>query len=151
MKNLFNAAILSVFLLFTATQSFAIVPKNLGDQLVVKNLRPNATIAANEDSSAIDLMGMEGQILLMIDSSASVAGTLPTLALKLTHCDTSGGSYTDVSGGGLVAQAAIAKAQTLVLNKNNLKRYVKLNAVIGGTDTPQFYMGAKIVGMNRVQ
>lgn len=125
------------------------IPKNLGDNLVVKNLRPNATLSANEDSSAIDLNGLEGEILVMIDSSAALAGSSPTLALKLTESDTSGGSYTDVSGGGFTAQAGTALAQSLSLEKSKLKRFVKLNAVIGGTSSPQYYMGAKIIGMNK--
>lgn len=125
------------------------IPKNLGDKLVVKDLKPNASVTTTTVSSAIDLDGLEGEILAMLDVSAPVAGTTPGLAVKLTHCDTSGGSYTDVTGGGFTAAASAQTSQSISLNKNDMKRFVKLSWTISGTDSPQYYVSSKILGMNR--
>lgn len=122
---------------------------NLGDNLQLLNLEPVKSVTANGDSAALDLQSIEGEVALLLDVSAPVAGTNPGLALKLTHSDTSGGSYTDVTGGGATAVAADASAQKISLKKEELKRWVKLNRVISGTDSPEYLLSAKIVGFNK--
>lgn len=125
--------------------------QNLGDKLQLKNLEAIKSVTANGDSSALDLDGLEGEIAVLLDVSAPVAGTTPGLALKLTHATTSGGSYADVTGGGFTAVAADASAQKISLNRNELRRYVKLNRVISGTDSPEYLISAKIVGVNKYE
>lgn len=122
---------------------------NLGDILQMKDLKPVAAVTSTAVSSAIDLVELSGEIAVLLDVSAPVAGTTPGLAVKLTHCATSGGSYTDVSGGGFTAVADSASAQKISLNKDSLERYVKLSWTISGTDNPQYLISSKIVGINK--
>ncbi|MFA7333657.1 MAG: hypothetical protein WC130_05105 [Kiritimatiellia bacterium] len=123
---------------------------NLGDRLQVKNLEAVKAVTDNGDSSALDLDGLDGEIAVIVDVK-NEAGTLPTLALKLQHCETSGGSYTDVTGGGFTSYAAVASVQKISLNRGELHRYVKLNRVIGGTDDPEYLLSAKVLGVNKYQ
>lgn len=125
------------------------IPVNLGDNMQLKNLKPVAAVTTSTVSSALDLNGLEGEIAVLLDVSAPVAGTTPGLACKITECDTSGGSYTDVSGGGFTAVADSASAQKLSLNKDALKRYIKLDYTISGTDSPQYLVSAKVVGLSK--
>ncbi len=124
-------------------------PVNLGDQLQLKNLKAVAAITSDGNSSALDLDGLEGEIAVILDVSAPVAGTNPSIACKLQHCDTSGGSYSDVTGGGFTTVTDTASAQKISLNKNEIKRYVKLNYDISGTDSPQYLVSSKIVGLKK--
>lgn len=125
------------------------IPNNLGDNLVLKDLKANASVVATGVSAAQDLLALQDEIAVLLDISAPVAGSSPTLTCKLTHCDTSGGSYTDVTGGSFTAAGAAGVSEKISLNKNELKRYVKLDMTIGGTMSPQYYVSAKILGMSK--
>lgn len=127
------------------------IPKNLGDQLQVLNLHPVAAVTGDGLSSAVDIGELSGEIAIILDVSAPVAGTTPGLACKLQHSDTSGGSYTDVTGGAFTAIADSAGVEKISLNKDEMKRWVKLNKDISGTDSPQYLVSSKIVGMKKYQ
>ena len=64
-------------------------------------------------------------------------GASITFAVKLTHSDTSGGSYTDVTDGGFTTTTAnTASRQKLYVNVTDIKRFVKVSlTVAGGTGT----------------
>lgn len=123
--------------------------KNLGDQLQVKNLLPVASVTSTAAGSAIDLKDLSGEIAVLADVSAPVAGTNPTLSLKLQECDTSDGSFTDVSNGAFTQVTDAASVQKLSLNKDELKRFVKIHKTIGGTSSPEYLVSVKAVGINK--
>ena len=77
---------------------------NLGSKTTVLGLLRNDVVAATTTSSAVDLQGYEGDIAVLLDAEAG--GASITYAVKLTHSDTSGGSYTDVTGGGFTTTTA---------------------------------------------
>ena len=64
-------------------------------------------------------------------------GASVTLAVKLQECDTSGGTYTDVTNGGFTTTAANTAAfEQIALNVSDLKRFVRTNSTVsGGTGT----------------
>jgi hypothetical protein len=124
------------------------IPTNLGDSLQVRNLLPVADVTSSSDSAALDLFDLEGQIAIALDAK-NVAGTLPTLACKIQHCDTSGGSYVDATGGAFAGITTVASLQKIVLNKNDLKRFIKLHYVIGGSASPEYYVSSKVMGMKK--
>lgn len=109
------------------------------------NALPMATRTATVTGSAVDLVDYGGYVALTLMSGAATAGTLPTLDVKVTECDTSGGTYTDVSGATWteVTDAAAAD-ETIVLNSDSLKRYIKIVGTIGGTATPTFAFGVHL-------
>lgn len=117
-------------------------------KLEIKQLHVGV-VASTSQSSALDLSDYEGDVEVAIVSTAAGSGI--TNALKLTESDTSGGSYTDVSGGGFtsITNAAFAK-QTLRLNSDALKRYVKLDfTVTGGSGTG--IVAAVVAGVKKYQ
>jgi hypothetical protein len=108
---------------------------NLGTKTTQLALFPNAVGASTTTGSAVDLTNYEGDMVVLLDASAG--GASITFAVKLTHSDTSGGSYTDVTGGGFTTTAAnTASRQKLYVNVTDIKRYVKVSlTVAGGTGT----------------
>lgn len=102
--------------------------------------------------TAIDLQDYDGVGLFILNASAATAGTTPTLDCKLQHCDTSGGTYADITGATftqVTGVAGTAGVQIKKLNVANLKRYVKLIGTIAGTSTPTFDFAAEFVGIKK--
>ena len=108
---------------------------NLGSKTTLVALRPNALGNSTATGSALDLTAYEGDMIVFLDATAGGSGI--TYAVKLTECDTSGGSYSDVTDGGFTTSSAnTATAQKMTLNTNDLKRYVKCVVTVpGGTGT----------------
>ena len=108
---------------------------NLGSKTTLVALRPNALGNSTATGSALDLTAYDGDMIVFLDATAGGSGI--TYAVKLTECDTSGGSYSDVTNGGFTtSDANTATAQKMTLNTNDLKRYVKLVCTVaGGTGT----------------
>ena len=102
---------------------------NLGSKTTILGLLRNDVVAATGTGSAIDLLGYEGDIAVLLDAEAG-GGTI-TYAVKLTESDTSGGTYTDVTGGGFTTTTAnTASLQKIFVNVSNLKRFVKVSITV---------------------
>jgi hypothetical protein len=132
---------------------------NLGDSIAQLAIVPIATVAANGDSTGFDLHGAvtanpstakdyEGEMALLLDS-LNGAGTLPTLAVKLQHSDVSGSGYVDVTGGAFTGLTTGAAQQKLVVDVGALKRYIRLDYVIGGTSSPSYTLSCQGVVKNK--
>lgn len=116
------------------------------EALEVKTLKASAVVSASAQSAALDLADYEGPITIILQSTASGSGV--TNAIKVIECDTSGGSYTDVVGGGFTTVANSASAQVLRLNSDELKRYIELDFTIaGGSGTG--VVSASVVGFKK--
>ena len=108
--------------------------QNLGTKTEVLNFLPNDVVTATVTAStAIDLVDYEGDIAVILCAEAGSAGV--TYLGKLTESDTSGGSYTDVTGGAFTITAAnTASVQKISVNSNDMKRFIKaVVTVAGGT------------------
>ena len=104
---------------------------NLASKTEVLSLLPNDVVTATGTGSAVDLVDYEGDIAVVLDAEAGGAGI--TYAVKLTEADTSGGSYTDVTGGGFTTTTAnTASLQKLFVNVTNIKRFVKVSVTVAG-------------------
>ena len=104
---------------------------NLGSKTTILGLLRNDVVTATGLGSAIDLLGYEGDIAVLLDAEAG-GGTI-TYAVKLTESDTSGGTYTDVTGGGFTTTTAnTASLQKIFVNVSNLKRFVKASVTVAG-------------------
>ena len=56
-----------------------------------------------------------------------------TKAVKITECDTSGGTYTDVTGGAFTTTSAnTALVEKIYLNVSELKQYLKISSTVAG-------------------
>lgn len=122
---------------------------NLADRMQTINLHALASVTADGLSAAQDLVDYEGDLLLVIEVSNPVAGTNPTMDCALHHADTSGGSYSAVSGTAITQVTTTGSVTSVALNRNDLKRFVKLNKDIGGTSSPEYYVSAKIFGLKK--
>ena len=109
-------------------------------------LHANALCAATGVSSAFNLSDYEGKIYIILDATAQGSGI--TNARKITECATSGGSYSDVSGGGFTTVGNTVSRQVIELNCDELKQYIKLDkTVAGGTGTG--YVSAQVIGQKK--
>ena len=109
--------------------------QNLGSKSYQLAVRPNTDSASTGVGSAIDLNDYEADIVFSLDASARGSGI--TYAVKITESDTSGGSYTDVSGGAFTTtDANTALQEKIYVNSNDLMRYIKASVTVaGGTGT----------------
>jgi hypothetical protein len=107
---------------------------NLGTKTEVLNFLPNDVVTATVTATtAIDLVDYEGDIAVIL--CAEAGGASITYLGKLTESDTSGGTYTDVTGGAFTVTAAnTASVQKIAVNSDNMKRFIKaVVTVAGGT------------------
>lgn len=105
--------------------------QNLGTRTEVLNLLPSDVVTTTAAGSAVDLLDYEGDIAVSLDAEAGGSGI--TYAVKLTEADTSGGSYTDVTGGGFTTSDANAAAtEKISVNTNEMKRFIKANVTVAG-------------------
>jgi hypothetical protein len=107
---------------------------NLGTKTEVLNFLPNDVVTATVTAStAIDLVDYEGDIAVIL--CAEAGGASITYLGKLTESDTSGGTYTDVTGGAFTVTAAnTASVQKIAVHSDNMKRFIKaVVTVAGGT------------------
>jgi len=92
----------------------------------------NDVTTATKTGSAVDLQDYEGDIALSLDAEAG--GTGVTYAVKLTECDTTNGTYTDLSGAAFTTTANTALVEQLVVNSDKTQRFIKcVVTVAGGT------------------
>jgi len=105
--------------------------QNLGTRTEVLNLLPSDVVTTTVAGSAVDLLDYEGDIAVSLDAEAG--GGSVTYAVKLTEADTSGGSYTDVTGGAFTTSGANAAAtEKISVNTNSIKRFIKANVTVAG-------------------
>ena len=107
---------------------------NLGSKTEVLNLLPNDVLASTAVGSAVDIQTFEGSAAIMLLAEAGGSGI--TYAIKITECDTSGGTYTDVDQGGRGAftttSANTALVEKIYLNLSELKQYLKVSSTVSG-------------------
>jgi len=104
---------------------------NLGSKTTILGLLRSDVVTATGLGPAIDLLGYEGDMAVLLDAEAG--GGSITYAVKLTESDTSGGTYTDVTGGGFTTTTAnTASLQKIFVNVSNLKRFVKASVTVAG-------------------
>ena len=109
--------------------------QNLGSKGTAVDILANDVVASTANGSGVDLQGYEGDAAFIFSAEAGGSGV--TYAMKIQECATSGGTYTDVSGGGFTTTAANTAAfETIALNVSDLQRYVRSSCTVaGGTGT----------------
>lgn len=105
--------------------------KNLGTKTTALSLLANDVVTATGTGSAVDLVDYEGDLAVVLDAEAG--GASITYAVKLTESDTSGGSYSDVTGGAFTTTSAnTALVEKISVNTDTMKRYVKVSVTVAG-------------------
>ena len=124
----------------------SVLQQNLDKLTVVAGVATGA-VTSTATSSAIDLLEYDGDVLLVLDCAAGT-GTSPTLDVKITNSDASGGTYTDLSGAAFTQVVDAASMQTLVINKDSAERYIKIVQTITGS-SPSFTFSINLIGVKK--
>ncbi len=107
----------------------------------------SASVTATATSSAIDLKEFDGDVLLVLNCAAGT-GSSPTLDIKVQDSDETGGTYGDLSGATFTQVTTSASVQTLEVNKDECKRFIKLVQTVGGS-SPVFVYGVSLVALKK--
>ena len=107
----------------------------------------SASVTATATSGAIDLKEFDGDVLLVLNCAAGT-GSSPTLDIKVQDSDESGGTYGDLSGATFTQVTDAASVQTLEVNKDECKRFIKIVQTVGGS-SPVFVYGISLVGAKK--
>lgn len=102
-------------------------------------------LTTTTNGAAVDLADSDGQCFATLHVGA-VTGTTPTLDVKIQESDTSGGTYTDVSGATFAQVTASNKWQAL--NFKRTRRFCRAVATIAGT-TPSFTLAVVLFGQKK--
>ena len=82
-----------------------------------------------------DLKDFDGDIQIILDSNGGASGTR-TLALKIQHsATTTDGDFVDATGGGFTSLTTSVSKQVMTLNRDGLRRYVRLVTTQGAGST----------------
>jgi len=109
-----------------------------------------AAIAARTTTlttAAVDTANLEG-LLRFTQHVGVVSGTTPTLDGKITHSDTTGGTYTDVTGATFTQVTATDNRQAITVDRKLCKQFVKYVGTIAGT-TPSFTFGVLLDALKK--
>lgn len=82
------------------------------------------TKTAAFDGTGVDLKDYDGDIVVIFNATA--AGSGKTAAFRLEESDDNS-TYTAITGGGFTNVGNTASKQTKVINRDELKRYVRLS------------------------
>ena len=124
----------------------SVIQQNLEKLTVVAGVA-TAAVTSTATSSSIDLLEYDGDVMLILDSAAG-GGSSPTLDIKLTESDATSGTYTDLSGATFTQVVDAASMQTLAINKDSSKRFVRIVQTIGGS-SPTFTFSINLIGLKK--
>jgi hypothetical protein len=129
------------------------IDRNVAQKLNTISLIPMADITASGDGTGVDITQFVGEGKFVL-SAKNVAGTTPTLDVKLQHsadnityADVTGGAFTQVTD----ADTRAAVQHTLDIKLDGLNKYVRAVKTIGGTDTPQFLVFCVGLGVKQIR
>ncbi len=124
----------------------AIIQQNL-EKLDVTAAVASASVTATATSSAIDLKEFDGDVILVLNCAAGT-GSSPTLDIKVQDSDETGGTYGDLSGATFTQVTTSASLQTLEVNKDECKRFIKIVQTVGGS-SPVFVYGVSLIAAKK--
>ena len=107
----------------------------------------SASVTATATSGAIDLKEFDGDVLLVLNCAAGT-GSSPTLDIKVQDSDETGGTYADLSGATFTQVTDAASVQTLEVNKDECKRFIKIVQTVVGS-SPVFVYGISLVALKK--
>lgn len=136
----------------------------VADQLRIATTIANQSASTANGStlagSAVDIGEMEGPILVRIDAPVCTSGE--TMTFKVQHSyTTTAGDFTDVPAAALLdpatgaadtfdtLSASAALNQTLQLQRDLLRRYIRVLGTAAGDGTPTYIVNALVIGLKK--
>ena len=107
---------------------------------------PTAARTATGQTSGIDLRTYDGDVVFVLDSAAG-GGSSPTLDITIED-SADNSSFSALSGAAFTQVTGTASAQTLDINKDEAKRYVRIKYTIGGS-SPTFTFSVNSIGLKK--
>lgn len=105
--------------------------------------------AGEVKGSAIDRLGFNSCVLVGVTGALESNPSVHSTTVKLQHSDTTtDGDFSDVTGGGVTAIAAVNTAKRKSINLKPLKRYVRAVLTVGeftGGTTPKINCAALVL------
>lgn len=120
---------------------------NLGENIKTGlALEPIADDGA-QTGVVIDRKGFYGAVFTTVVGLATGSPSAQTVDTKIQECDTSGGSYTDISGATMTQITADSLGGEINLDLNSIKRYIKVVTTVAltGGSTPKLPVGVTYV------
>lgn len=113
----------------------------------VQGTVPVAQTAGAVTGAAIDRTGYQSLKLVLTTGAATGSPSAQTLNCKIRHCDTSGGTYADLSGAATPEADADNEIQSVDVDLAAAKRYLKVvtTAAFTGGTTPGWPNGAAVI------
>lgn len=93
---------------------------------VVKVIAPPAVVAANGNTTGVDVGNFHGLCLIAL----SAVGTVGTVTSSLQHSDDNATNWTDVENSAFTAVGVATSEQSITFNADRLKKYVRVKDVI---------------------
>jgi hypothetical protein len=120
---------------------------DLNGSLTELKLLTAAAVAANTNSSTIDLQPYQGTVKVILNIGQSTAGTSPTLDVQLQTSDVdTAANYVAFSN---YTQATNVSFQSAGVDTRAAKRYLRAVSTIGGTNSPSFPVSIQAVGFKK--
>lgn len=89
-------------------------------------------LTATGNGAAVNVGDYQGLALLVLNAGAGNAGTT---TIKVQHSDDGSTNWSDVTGGAFTAVATTASEQTLLINADRLKKFVRVVDTMAGGAT----------------
>jgi hypothetical protein len=106
------------------------------------------TITAIGDETGVDFLGYDGDIVFRLNYTA--AGSGATFDFRIEESDAAGSGYSAVTDGAFTQVGNTAGAQTLVLSKDDLKRYLRFS-VTSDAGTGSSSVSCDFIGLKKYQ
>lgn len=142
------AAVATYAPLFQKGRSMNII--NLHDATSLVALAPQLVRTSTLTGAAVDVSKFEGEMKIIQDAGAASAGTAPTLNGKIQDSADGSTDWQDVAGATFTEVTdAAASLQSIGIQANAVRKFIRYVGTIGGTSTPTFPFGASIVGVKK--
>ena len=123
---------------------------NLNDDTTLVSLMPTDSRTATFTGSGIDMRDYTGQIVIIEDTEAATAGTAPTWNIKIQD-SADDSTFADVTGATFAEVTATASQTKIGIVVDDVARYIRVVATLGGTSSPAFTSAVHLLGTKQVQ
>lgn len=115
------------------------------DKLQLLNFHATAARTATGQGSGVDLLDYDGEVFLILDSGAGGSGCTLDVSIE-DSADNS--TFAAVSGVAFDQIGNTAARKSLIINRDELRRYVRIKYTIAGS-TPSFTFSVNALGLKK--